>query len=135
MQPCIHEGRTFYEVNPYTDVFCLASLLLKHQNVTLIHKETAVSYRKFKDLWIARENEFIFISFIFDGSQSISKKNVEQLFSVFDDNHNKIEAAIYIDSDSIIRKGDVIKITLRASPNPPHFLYLIENEFVLVCMI
>ena len=137
MQPRIHEGRKFYEVNPYSDVFCLASLLLKHQNITLIHTETIVSYRKFKDLRIIRKNEIIFISFFFNGSQSILKRNLEQLFSVFDENDNKIDLGIPLSSDSVIRKEDSVKIeiTLKLMPNSPLFLYLIENDAVLVCMI
>ena len=137
MQPRIHEGRKFYEVNPYSDVFCLASLLLKHQNITLIHTEAIGSYRKFKDLLIIRKNEIIFISFFFDGSQSILKRNLEQFFSVFDENDNKMDVGISLNSDSVIRKEDSVKIeiTLKSIPNSPVFLHIIENDVVLVCVI
>jgi RloB-like protein len=127
MQSEINKGKTFYEVNPYSDVFWLTSLLL---NTPIIDIDKPISYRELGNISVSRNNQVITISFVFGRKTPELKQNIDALFSIVDVDNVSISINRSIDSDEPIRKGDTVKmeITLPYNYTAPFFLYFKEKD-------
>jgi RloB-like protein len=129
--PHIVEGEQIYEINPYTDVFRLTSLLLNNQNTTLAYSNEPIEiYRKLRNLNLINELNTIQISFIYERTQPMLRRNIESLFSVLDKNHSPFAFNIKTDNQEPICKGDSVSIEIKFENVPPSpvFLYFKENE-------
>jgi RloB-like protein len=127
MQSEINKGKTFYEVNPYSDVFWLTSLLL---NTPIIDIDKPISYRDLGNISVSKNNQIISISFVFGRKAPELKQNIDVLFSVVDVDNVSISMNRSISCDEPIRKGDTVKmeITIPYSHNAPFFLYFKEKD-------
>ena len=141
MQTDIKNGKKFYEVNPYSDVFRLTALLLNNQNTTLAFVGEPVSYRNFNDLSVTHEGRIVSISFIFDRKKPVLKREIEALFSVVDANDTSVLTYKTVANEEPIRKGDTVRVvlTIKDEVASPFFLYFKEQdkgvEYVLVWVL
>jgi hypothetical protein len=144
MQPQINAGKSFYEVNPYTDVFCLVNLLLNRQHTIIGYVNIPIMHYGLNDIVVSRNAHVISIKFTFGRTESALKRNIEPLFSIKDANNNliDIELRTIVDTDDqVIRTGSKVDIDITFSKNQdfPLFLYLKhqnkDEEHVLIWAI
>jgi hypothetical protein len=141
IQPQINAGKSFYEVNPYTDVFCLVNLLLNLEDTVMGYVNVPIIHHKFNDIVVSRNAQIISISFIFSGKESALKRNIEPLFFIKEGNNNLIASTIDVHTNQIISTGSRIDIdiTFKGNQDLPLFLYLKEKikdrEHVLIWTI
>ena len=141
MQTDIKNGKKFYEVNPYSDVFRLTALLLNNQNTTLGFVDEPVSYRDFNDISVSHQGRIVSISFVFDRKKPVLKREIEALFSVVDANDTSVLTYKTVANEEPIRKGDTVSVvlTIKDEVASPFFLYFKEQnkgvEYVLVWVL
>lgn len=141
IQSQIKSGKTFYEVSPYSDVFCLVSLLLNQQDMRLAYLNEPISHFDFKDICVSKSEPVITIVFLFDRKQSIFRRNIESLFSLVDENKAPILTHITSINAELIRQGDFVKLEISFSENidSPFFLVFKEKikgtEYCLIWLV
>lgn len=133
MQPQIAQGKHFYEVNPYSDVNILAHYLLNSQHIEMGFLNTPLTHTKLElnDIYVAQNQSIINISFYYNRSQSIFKKDIESFFSILDERNKAINFSISVQNTHFsIQNGDKVEMEIKLATNYSStcFLYL-KNTF------
>lgn len=104
----IPPDRKFYEINPYSDVHKLTSILLSKTIV-----EQIITHEDFKDIKVEVKLPQIIINFRFNKKQSWTSTQIEDLFSVTDVHDKPIQFHLKLqDKEKIIRTGQDIAIII-----------------------
>lgn len=138
-QSDITEGKKFYEINPYSDIYKLVYRLRNNSNLYIANTKSILTIKNKENINIITNGFNINISYTYTGKKSILTKEILESISVFKIIEDEAEAEtsktidIYSSDNSpitshIVREGDKVNISISLNEQPSTSCLLFYKE-------
>jgi hypothetical protein len=124
MQPQIALGKKHYEINPYTDVYRLAGMLLQERWVALKmgYLDVPISHHGLANITVEKKASAIRVSFRYERESTAVKRLLLEEFSIQGTEGQLIEIS-HSQANARIDTGDSVVLEMKLPDENAHFLY------------